>query len=457
MKKKLLSVLLSVVMISALLTGCGGGSKDDKDTGAADTATNDTASDADKGTADTADTAAAEPVTLTVWCWDPQFNIYSMNTAAEIYKTVNPNVTVDVVETAWDDIQTKLTTAVTSGQTDTLPDILLMQDNALQKNVINYPDAFVDLTSSGIDFSQFAGFKTALSSVNGANYGVPFDNGAAISCLRTDVLEQAGLTVNDFTDITWDQFIEKGKTVLEKTGKPLLSNQAGSPDLLMMMMQSAGQWILNADGKPNFVDNPVLKEVVDTYVKLVKSGVLVEVNDWDQYVSSINSGTAAGAMNGCWIIGTIKTAADQSGKWAITNIPKLNAEGASNYSSQGGSSWLICANSKHQDAAIDFLKNTFAGSTELYEKILPDTGALATYLPAGTSDAYAQPQDFFGGDTVFSKITDYASKVPQVAYGVYNYEARDAIGTAITKIVAGDDYDAAIKQAQSDVEFQIGQ
>lgn len=22
---------------------------------------------------------------LTVWCWDPQFNIYAMNTAAEIY------------------------------------------------------------------------------------------------------------------------------------------------------------------------------------------------------------------------------------------------------------------------------------------------------------------------------------------------------------------------------------
>lgn len=453
MKKKFLSVLLSVVLVGTLLTGCSS-PKDNADDQSTGTSTSDQA--AVTTTAD--DTTSSEPVTITVWCWDPQFNIYSMNTAADIYKSINPNVTVNVVETAWDDIQTKLTTAVASGQTDILPDIILMQDSALQKNVINYPDAFVDLTNSGIDFSQFASFKTAISTIGGANYAVPFDNGAAISCLRTDVLEQAGYTIADFTDITWDQFIEKGKDVLAKTGKPLLSNQAGQPDLLMMMLQSAGQWILDADGKPNFVDNAVLKEIIDTYAELVKSGVLVEVNDWDQYVSSINSGTVAGAMNGCWIIGTIKTVADQSGKWAITDIPKLSqAAGASNYSSQGGSSWLVCANSKNQAAAIDFLKNTFAGSTELYEKILPDTGALSTYLPAGSSDAYAQPNDFFGGDTIFKKITEYASKVPQVSYGVYNYEARDAIGVAIAKIVSGDDYDTVIKQAQSDVEFQIGE
>ena len=32
------------------------------------------------------------------------------------------------------------------------------------------------------------------------NYGVPFDNGAVINCLRTDLLEQAGYTVDDFTE-----------------------------------------------------------------------------------------------------------------------------------------------------------------------------------------------------------------------------------------------------------------
>lgn len=92
--------------------------------------------------------------TITVWCWDPAFNIFAMEEAAKIYGEKEPNVKISIVETPWDDIQTKLTTAVVSGQTATLPDILLMQDNALAKNVMNYPESFVDLTNSGIDFSK---------------------------------------------------------------------------------------------------------------------------------------------------------------------------------------------------------------------------------------------------------------------------------------------------------------
>lgn len=451
MKKKMLSLLLGTAMVATLLAGCG-----DKPKKAATTpGATEEAATTDETKAP--DVASTEPTTITVWCWDPAFNVYAMETAGAIYTKANPNVKVEVVETAWDDIQTKLTTAVTSGQTDILPDVILMQDSALAKNVINFPDAFVDLTDSGIDFSQFASFKTAVSTVDGKNYAVPFDNGAAITCLRTDVLKEAGFTTDDFTDITWKEFIEKGKVVFEKTGKPLLSNQAGSPDLLMLMMQSAGAWVLDAEGKPNFTDNAVLKEVIDTYVELVKSGVLVEVNDWDQYVSSINSSTVAGAMNGSWIIGTITVAEDQSGLWGVTNVPKLASEGATNYSNQGGSSWLVCKNSKNPEVVADFLGATFGGSTELYETILPSSGALATYLPAGDSAAYAQPQEYFGGDAIYSKITEYASKVPQVSYGVYNYEARDSIGSAITKIVSGTDYDTAISAAQTEVEFLIGQ
>ncbi|WP_230867328.1 ABC transporter substrate-binding protein [Iocasia frigidifontis] len=132
------------------------------------------------GAVSTCAVRAGADVTITVWCWDPSFNIYAMEEAAEIYAGINPNVKIDVVETAWEDIQTKLTTAVSGGQTDTLPDILLMQDNALMKNVINFPDTFVDITNSGIDFSSFADFKVALTMVDGKNYAVPFDNGAAI-------------------------------------------------------------------------------------------------------------------------------------------------------------------------------------------------------------------------------------------------------------------------------------
>lgn len=444
MKRKILAVLLATV-VTASLAGCGSSS-----------ATGDAATGSADAPAAT-EAAAGDENTLTVWCWDPAFNIYSMEQAGEIYKKENPDFNLNVVETPWADIQTKLTTAATSGDLSTLPDILLMQDNAFQKNVISYPDAFTDITSSGVDFKQFAEAKTAYSVVDGKNYGVPFDNGAVIACYRTDLLEEAGFTVDDFTDITWSDYLEKGKVVLEKTGKPLLSCQAGESDVIMMMLQSAGASLFDAEGNPTIVDNDALKVVMDTYAELVKAGVLVEVNDWDQYVGTLNNDTVAGTINGCWIMASIQTAEEQSGKWAITDMPKLEGvDGATNYSNNGGSSWAVTANCKNTDLAYDFLSKTFAGSTELYETILPKSGALATYLPAAESDVYGQPSEFFGGEPVFSKITDFAGKTPSNNTGVYYYEARDAVAVAITDVVAGGDVDQALKTAQDTVSFAMG-
>lgn len=191
------------------------------------------------------------------------------------------------METPWADIQTKLTTAATSSDLSSLPDIMLLQDNAFQKNVISYPDAFTDISGSGIAFDQFSGAKLTYSTVDGKNYGVPFD-GAVISCVRTDVLEKAGYTVDDFTDITWSKYIEIGKDVLAKTGTPMLSMLAGETDLIMMMLQSAGGSLFDAEGNPTIVNNAVLAEVMGVYQELIKSGVLIEVNDWDQYIGTLN-------------------------------------------------------------------------------------------------------------------------------------------------------------------------
>lgn len=397
--------------------------------------------------------AMANP-TITVWAWDPAFNLYAMNEAAKIYKEIAPNVQIDIVETPWDDVQTRLTTAVMAGQTKSLPDIMLIQDNALMKNVIDFPGTFADLTNSGIDFSQFADFKVGLTSVDGRNYAVPFDNGAAINALRVDVLEQAGFTLADFTDITWSEYIAKAKVVLEKTGKPLVSVVSESPDLVMMCLQSAGTWLFDEQGDVFIAKNKALKEVIQVYVDLVKSGVLVQVNDWEQYISSFTRGTVAGTMTGCWIIGSIVQPEDQKGLWGITNIPRLETvQNATNYSSVGGSSWVVRADSPNRDSAIDFLAKTFAGSVQLYETILPSSGALATYLPAGDSTAYAVPHEFFGGQAIYADITQYAAQVPQVKYGVYNYEARDAVGVAIAKVLAGMPIDAALQEAEETVKF----
>ena len=436
MKRKLIALLLTAAM-GVSLVACGGGGNEAENGG----------DNAKEG----------EDETLTVWCWDPAFSIAALEEAEKIYQEDHPDFKLDVVETPWEDVQTKLTTAATSGDLSTLPDIILIQDNAFQRNQMSYPEVFVDLTDSGIDFDQFSPGKVGFSVVDGKNYGVPFDNGTCIGAYRTDLLEQAGLTIDDFTDITWSQYIENGKKVLEATGQPLMTQWGGEPDLLCEMLQSAGASMFNEDGTPNIADNEVLREAMEIYKEMVDTGVLRLVNDWNAYTESIVKGSVAGTINGCWILGTIQTAEDQAGNWAITNIPKLEAaENATNYSSNGGSSWGVTTSSDNQELAIDFLKSTFAGSVEFWENILPSTGAIATYLPAADSEVYAEPQEFFNGDAIYEKIATYSAEVPSNVTGMYYFDARDAVATAMSNVINGGDLDAELKTAEETLNFSMG-
>ena len=399
--------------------------------------------------------AADDDQTLTVWCWDPNFNIYAMQQAEKIYQEDHPDFKLDIQENVYSDIETKLITAATSGDYSTLPDIFLMQDYSYHKDVTSFPDVFTDLTDSGIDFSQFSTGKLADSTVDGKNYGVPFDNGATIMAIRSDIVEEAGLTTDDFKDITWSKFMELAKTVKDKTGTPMLTTSGGS-ELVLEMLQSAGASPI-VDGEVKIADNEVLKQAVEVYAQLVNEGYMTEYTDWDQYIASMNNGDAAGVINGCWIMSSVQAAEDQSGKWAITNMPKLDGvDGATNYSNNGGSSWVISSNCQKQDLAIDFMKSTFAGSTDLYDDII-SKGALATWAPAGDTDVYAQPVEFFSNEAVYAKIVDFATKTPSNITGPFYYDARDAVGVALSNIIqSGADMDDEIATAQDTVEFNMG-
>ena len=399
--------------------------------------------------------AESNDETLTVWCWDPNFNIYAMKQAEAEYQKDHPNFKLDIQENVYSDIETKLITAATSGDYSTLPDIFLMQDYSYHKDVTSFPDVFTDLTDSGIDFSTFSAGKLADSTVDGKNYGVPFDNGATIMAIRSDIVEEAGLTTDDFKDITWSQFMELAKTVKEKTDTPMLTTSGGS-ELVLEMLQSAGASPI-VDGEVKIADNEVLAQAVDVYATLVNEGYMTEYTDWDQYIASMNNGDAAGVINGCWIMSSIQAAEDQSGNWTIVNMPALDdVEGATNYANCGGASWAVSSNCENTDLAFDFLKSTFGAEVDLYDDLLVNAGAIASYLPAAESSVYQEASDFYGGQKVYADIVDFASQVPAFDCGAYYSDIRSALTDVVTNVVQnGADITEELQNAQDTVEFNI--
>lgn len=389
---------------------------------------------------------------ITIWTWDPTFNIKAMQIAKEMYLKDHPDAVIDIQEKLSADIETAIIAA--NGDTSTLPDILLHQDNSFQKFVTNYPEVYADLTGK-YDYEGFAEGKLAYSIVDGKNHGIPFDAGTAVAAYRTDYLEAAGYTAADLKDITWERFIEIGRDVKAKTGRPMLSGCAGAVDTVLIMLQSCGASMFNEDGSVNLKNNEPLKEVIDFYATMVKEGIFIEVNTWDEYIGTLSNQTVVGTIQGCWILSTIMSLQDQKGLWEMTNLPKLvKAEGATNYSNNGGSTWAII-NDKDIDLALDFMQ--MYRNVEFYNEILPATSAIATYTPAKEGSNYTAGSEFFNGEPIFAEIVEFGAQTPSNITGPYYYDAREALGTAITNIILqGGDVDTELATAEDTVNFTMG-
>ncbi|MBS6194911.1 MAG: extracellular solute-binding protein [Clostridiales bacterium] len=230
----------------------------------------------------------------------------------------------------------------------------------------------------------------------------------------------------------------------------------GSADLVLQMMQSAGQGLFDAEGNPQIADNELLLQCIEIYNEMKDCGVLYEIMSWDQQIAALNDGTSTGIVSGCWILASIQLAEDQSGKWAVTNIPSLpGVEGATNYSNLGGSTWVISSQCKNKELAADFFATTFGGSVDFFETVFPSTGLVSPYIPVAESGIYDKEQEFFGGQKVFADIAEYAQQVPAVKNGKFHYEAADAVGVAIQSSGSGGDLKAELQLAQEEVEFKM--
>ena len=116
-------------------------------------------------------------------------------------------------------------------------------------------------------------------------------------------------------------------------------------------------------------------------------------------------------------------------------MPRLpNAASATRYSSNGGSSWAISSTCANPGLAVDFLNSIYAGSAEFYDDAI-SRGALAAWTPAADSPACNQPVEFFGGQAVYALIVETSKHVPTFATSPFFYDAREAIGVALSNIV----------------------
>lgn len=395
--------------------------------------------------------AQAGAVEVTVWCWDPNFNGATMQEAGERFTAAHPDFELNIVDFSREDLEQKLQAQLASGVTDGLPDIVLIEDYSAQKFLLSYPGSFEPLDDK-IDMSRFAAYKVELASLGGQAYSVPFDSGVTGWFYRTDILAEAGYQPEDLQDVTWDDVFEIGDKVLEVTGHPLLSIRVDSGADTRHMLQSAGDWYFTPEGEPNFVDNPVFAESLEVFGHLLRSDIAKNVSGWTEYTGAFVSGEVASVVSGVWMTATVKSNPEFAGLWGVAPVPRLaGIENSINASNTGGSSWYVLNSAPEKETAIQFLNDIWASDVDFYQKILVDQGALGSLLDARNGPAFQASDEFFGGQPVWQNFSDWLQEIPAVNYGIFTYEAIDALEAQVPALMAGEPTEEIVQRIDAEV------
>jgi putative chitobiose transport system substrate-binding protein len=218
---------------------------------------------------------------LTLWTFwlSPTFDEYIQNTIAG-FEAAYPGVKVN-----WEDHQATfrddLNNAFAAGNA---PDVINLSISegwvtqyASEGNLLPLDDAVpaevVDTYFPNLWDQQV---------VDGKHYQFPYYQGIAVDLVNKQILEQAGVAVEDFPK-TIDGLPALCQTIKDKTGN-LCDIRLTTSDLLAQMVYEGGVEVINADGTEFTFDSPEAVEWLQMYVDMVKAGtvdrtVLVTDND----------------------------------------------------------------------------------------------------------------------------------------------------------------------------------
>lgn len=340
----------------------------------------------------------------------------SMQAICDAYTAKNPNVTIEVQVTSWNEYWTKLEAAAES---NTMPDIFWMHTN----QILYYSDfgMLADVTDLyndvEADYYQNHFSEISIGNAQGSNgrmYGVPKDKDNIFLVYNKEMFDAAGVAYPD-ENWTWDDLTAASAQIYDKTGK--YGFMAYNDDQMgyWSFVYQAGGCILTEDKTKAGFDQPGTKKGMEFYVGM-------QDNDWcpkQTYFAETAPGTAffseVGAMyvEGNWeLMNKCINFPNMDGKWDIAPMPKcpdpVSGDGRATISN--GLCYSTAAHGKTRDIALDVIK--FFGSEEA--QLLASSYGAAISAYNGTEQPYFDAFDKAGYDINVEIVMD------QFEYGVQN-------------------------------------
>lgn len=426
--KKVLAMLLTAVMTISL-TACGGSSS---------------------GQEAAQNSGGELSGTVVVWSWDQA--LAHLKEQAEGFKELHPQVEFQFEEMATNQVYQKMTTSLQTGIG--LPDIVSFEGEQMAKFGEKFPGQFVDFTDV-VPKDDFLPIKVAECTVDGKLVAYPWDSAPCALFYRKDMFEAAGIKAEEI--VTWDDFIEAGKVMKEATGADIFCMAESTSDLLYrLILMEQGSFYFDSEGKTQ-VNSEASQKAMEICKKLYDADITFNNSSWNDMAAGMSADKFASFADAVWMVGAVKdTCPDQEGKWAVMELPRVDAEKEALGSSNGGSVLTIPAASKNAEAAKAFIQYAME-DIDANIRGFQNYGIYPAYLPALESEEFLEPDTYYGGQKIFEVFEASGKKVPDVNYTGNFAEAIELSKNCYARIILEDaDIAESLKEEQNEMEAKFG-
>ena len=436
MKKKVLSLILSVSMVSAMVAGCGVST----DTGAATETTDAAVEESTTETADAAESTEAtgeeEEITWAFWddldaSTDLMTQLYG-DTVDRFNETYKGKYHLNVVTTNLEEYDSKVNALIAAGQT---PDLLICNpgpnaDVYVDAGVVQPINQYLDADTEWKD--SFSGGMFDRMTYGDDIYGVPTNFAAALCFYNTDMFADAGITE---APATMQDLLDDCKKLSDKGYTPLTCSASTAWCLSMIagycMNREGVDTVALNDGTAHWTDDNCKKGAQD----------LIDISKYFQstYVGDSNDDATAHFYNeesailiqGSWCIAQMNGNSDViEDKCGVFSFP--TTDGSTGDMIVKTDNVLMSATTKYPDACVAFMK-----------MLTDETAQKATAEKAGKIPVTNAEYDASLAPKQLGYVTDILSGMTG-AIGFYNeslasVEAGDTFDNNMVSMVMGDE------------------
>jgi multiple sugar transport system substrate-binding protein len=322
------------------------------------------------------ESAASGKVAISYAIWDKNDQASAEKIIAA-FQQVNPEVTVKLEITPWDQYWTKLQTVASGGAA---PDVFWM--NSL--NVRMYAKGGI---IAPIDASKAEGLPDAVVDgyrYDGKLYALPHNVSIPALWYDKKIFDAAGLDYPT-ADWTWDDVKVTAKKLTDPAKKQfgILAPMWDQGGFYPTMIQAGGH-VLSPDGKKSGFDDPASVQGLEFWTGMIKDKVapVAEVYTDTDPIQLFQSGKYGMYYGGVWFASTFWANSEIRERIDVAPLPKGPSREAVILL---GLANAVSAKSKHPAESAAFAEFVAA---EQAQKILSDSGGGALSLRPGTQDGW---------------------------------------------------------------------